>query len=150
MEDMRLIELQVKLLRAGAQLPVRETYGSVGFDISACLDDEVVLGPGETRMIGSGIAISLETGYAAFVYARSGLGIKQGIIPANCVGVIDSDYRGEVIVGLKNTSDVPFTVKNGDRIAQMVISKCELPELILCENLIDTQRGNGGFGSTGE
>ena len=146
---MQLRELQVKLLRAGAKLPVRETEGSVGFDISACLDDEVVVGPGETHMIGSGVAIALETGYAAFIYARSGLGIKHGIIPANCVGVIDSDYRGEIIVGLRNTSDIPFTVKNGDRIAQMVISKCELPKPILCERLIDTQRGSGGFGSTG-
>ena len=100
-------------------------------------------------MIGSGLAIALEPGYAAFIYARSGLGIKHGMIPANCVGVIDSDYRGEIIVGLKNMSDEPFTVNDGDRIAQMVIAKCELPELRLCDDLDETKRGDGGFGSTG-
>jgi len=141
--------LSVKLLRQGARAPSRETAGSVGFDISACLDEEVTINPGETRMIGSGFAIALEPGYAAFIYARSGLGIKRGIVPANCVGVIDSDYRGEVIVGLKNTSCDSFTVNNGDRIAQMVIVRCELPEVVLKESLDETSRGSGGFGSTG-
>jgi len=141
--------LYIKLVRPGARLPQRKTAGSVGFDISACLGGDVTIGPGETRMIGSGLAISLEPGYAAFLYARSGLGIKQGIVPANCVGVVDSDYRGEIIVGLKNTSGEPFTVRDGDRIAQMVISKCELPELVVAEGLPDTLRGCGGFGSTG-
>ena len=141
--------LHLKLLRPNAKLPARETAGSVGFDIIACLNEKVVIEPGETRMIGSGFAISLEPGYAAFIYARSGLGIKHGMVPANCVGVIDSDYRGEVIVGLKNTSDERFTVCDGDRIAQMIICKCELPEVILCEDLDETQRGAGGFGSTG-
>ena len=142
-------QLRVRLIRENAMLPGRETSGSVGFDISACLDSPVVILPGETHMIGSGFAIALEQGYAAFVYARSGLGIKHGMVPANCVGVIDSDYRGEVIVGLKNTSDKSFTVHDGDRIAQMVIAKCELPEPIACEELDDTPRGAGGFGSTG-
>ena len=142
-------KLPVKLLRQNAKLPVRETSGSVGFDISACLDSQVEIAPGETRMIGSGFAVALEPGYAAFIYARSGLGIKHGIVPANCVGVVDSDYRGEVIVGLKNTSDKPFTVSDGDRIAQMVISKCELPEPLICEEIDETLRGEGGFGSTG-
>ena len=141
--------LAVKLVRPNAKLPERITGGSVGFDIAACLSENVVIAPGETKMIGSGLAIALQPGYAAFIYARSGLGIKHGMIPANCVGVIDSDYRGEVIVGLKNTSDVPFEISDGDRIAQMVVSKCELPELVLCEDLDETTRGDGGFGSTG-
>jgi len=141
--------LLIKLLRANAKLPARKTAGSVGFDIAACLDEDVIVGAGETRMIGSGFAIALEPGYAAFVYARSGLGIKSGIIPANCVGVIDSDYRGEVIVGLRNTSSEPFTISDGDRIAQMVIAGCELPEPVLSEDLEETQRGSGGLGSTG-
>jgi len=141
--------LPFKLLRLNATLPTRKTAGSVGYDIAACLSGEVVIKPGETRMIGSGAAIALEPGYAAFIYARSGLGINHGIIPANCVGVIDSDYRGEIIVGLKNTSNEPFTVNDGDRIAQMVIAKCELPEPVLSEDLDETQRGDGGFGSTG-
>jgi len=142
-------KLEIKLLRPGAKPPERLTGGSVGFDIAACLDEKVVVEPGETGIIGSGIAIALETGYAAFIYARSGLGIKHGIIPANCVGVIDSDYRGEIIVGLRNMSDKPFTVSDGDRIAQMVITKCELPEPVICEQLSVTPRGEGGFGSTG-
>jgi len=141
--------LPVKLIKSTAKPPVRQTEGSVGYDIAACIDGDIILLPGETHMIGSGFIIALEPGYAAFLYARSGLGIKQGIIPANCVGVVDSDYRGEVIVGLKNTSQTAFTVKNGDRIAQMVIAKCELPEVALCDNLDDTTRGDGGFGSTG-
>ena len=141
--------LHVKLLRPNAALPVRITAGSVGYDIAACLSEEIVINPGETKMIGSGFAIALESGYAAFIYARSGIGMKHGIIPANCVGVIDSDYRGEVMLGLKNTSDKPFTVKDGDRVAQMIIARCELPEPILCQELDETPRGAGGFGSTG-
>ena len=141
--------LPVKIIRQGARLPERGTRGSVGFDIAACLSEEIVIEPGETRMIGVGLAIALEPGYAAFIYARSGLGIKRGIVPANCVGVVDSDYRGEIIVGLRNTSNEPFAVNNGDRIAQMVVSRCETPEIILSDDLDDTQRGDGGFGSTG-
>jgi len=141
--------LPVKLLKPNSTLPARKTAGSAGFDIAACLDEEVTIGPGETRMIGAGISIALEPGYAAFIYARSGLGIKHGIVPANCVGVVDSDYRGEIIVGLKNLSGEPFTVRDGDRIAQMVIAMCELPELVIAETLDETARGEGGFGSTG-
>ena len=142
-------QLRYKLVRKGAIPPIRGTYGSVGFDIAACLDAPVSILPGETCMIGSGFAIALKLGYAAFIYARSGLGIKNGIVPANCVGVIDSDYRGEIMVGLKNTSAKPFTVRHGDRIAQMVIARCELPKLVECEKLDETQRGGSGFGSTG-
>ena len=145
-------KLQIMRIKQKAKLPERQTAGSVGYDLSACLDDdnEISIKPGETKKIGSGIAIALQPGYAAFIYARSGLGIKHGIAPANCVGVIDSDYRGEVIVGLRNSSNIPYTLKDGDRIAQMVITKCELPEINLCENLEETKRGDGGFGSTGE
>ena len=143
-------KLLVKRVNPFAKLPERITSGSVGYDLVACLDDDVIIKPGETHKIGSGLAIALDPGYAAFIYARSGLGINRGIIPANCVGVIDSDYRGEVIVGLKNTSDIPFTVKNDDRIAQMVIARCELPEIKLCDDLDKTDRGDAGFGSTGD
>jgi dUTP pyrophosphatase len=142
--------LPVKLLRDNAKLPARATSGSVGYDIAACLDEAVIVGAGETRLIGSGFAISLHEGYAAFIYARSGLGIKHGIVPANCVGVIDSDYRGEVIVGIKNHSAKPFTINDGDRIAQMVIAKCEMPVPVLHDELDETKRGKGGFGSTGK
>jgi len=142
-------KLSVMKLRQTANLPKRQTFGSVGYDIVACIDSEVIIAPGETQKIGSGIAIALDDGYAAFIYARSGLGINKGIIPANCVGIIDSDYRGEIIVGLKNSSNEPFKVNNGDRIAQMVVTKCETPELVLCETLEETSRNTGGFGSTG-
>jgi dUTP pyrophosphatase len=142
-------KLSVMKLKQTASIPKRQTSGSVGYDIVACIDSEVVIGPGETHKIGSGIAIALDDGHAAFIYARSGLGINKGIIPANCVGIIDSDYRGEIIVGLKNCSNEPFKVNNGDRIAQMVIAKCETPELVICEFLNETSRSTGGFGSTG-
>ncbi|MCL2426647.1 MAG: dUTP diphosphatase [Oscillospiraceae bacterium] len=141
--------MRVMRINPSAKIPLRKTNGSVGYDISACLDTNVTIMPGEMHKINSGLAISLDVGYAAFIYARSGLGINHGIVPANCVGVIDSDYRGEIIVGLKNTSNESYTVKNGDRIAQMVITKCELPEIIICENLDETARGAGGLGSTG-
>jgi len=141
--------MKIMRTKPTAQLPQRKTSGSVGYDISACLEADITIMPGETHKISSGFAIALDDGYAAFIYARSGLGINHGIVPANCVGVIDSDYRGEIIVGLKNTSDVTYTVKNGDRIAQMVITKCELPEIVICENLDETTRGVGGLGSTG-
>jgi len=143
-------KLPITLIKPTAKRPERKTTGSVGYDLAACLDEETTIAPGETVKVGSGLAIALEPGYAAFIYARSGLGINNGIIPANCVGVIDSDYRGEVIVGLKNTSNKPFTVKNGDRIAQMVIARCELPEIELRDDLDATVRGDGGFGSTGD
>jgi len=142
-------ELQVMRIKPKAKLPERQTAGSVGYDISACVDNEIAIMPGETYKVGSGLAIALKPGYAAFIYARSGLGINHGIAPANCVGVIDSDYRGEVIVGLRNSSNTPYIINNGDRIAQMVIARCELPEIIISENLEETTRGGGGFGSTG-
>lgn len=141
-------KLLISKIRSNARLPSRQTEGSVGYDIYACIDGDIVIEPGQTQMIGSGVAIAMQPGFAAFIYARSGLGIRHGIAPANCVGVIDSDYRGEIIVGLRNASNVPFTVKNEDRIAQMVIKECCLPELVLCNSLDETGRGAGGFGST--
>lgn len=141
--------IRLKLLYKDASLPTRETEGSVGFDIRAHLTEPLTIEPMAAEKIGSGFAIALETGYAAFIYARSGLGVKKGIVPANCVGVIDSDYRGEVIVGLKNLSGEPYTVSPNDKIAQMVVSKCEIDDIIVCDELDDTARGTGGFGSTG-
>lgn len=146
--------MKVVRLRKSAILPQRKTVGSVGYDVHACIEDSSedgseTINPGETKMIGSGIAIALKEGQAAFVYARSGLATKHGIAPANCVGVIDFDYRGEIIVPLRNSSEKPYIVRNGDSIAQMVITKCELPEVVLCDSLDNTTRGSGGFGSTG-
>ena len=141
-------DLPVKLLSPFAKLPARSTEGSVGYDICACIPEPVTVRPGETRLIGSGVAIALEQGYAAFLYARSGLGVKHGMVPANGVGVIDSDYRGEIMVGIKNTSNSDYVIRPGERIAQIVISRCELPELMVVDALDGTERGDQGFGSS--
>lgn len=141
--------IPIKLMNPTAVVPTRNTEGSVGYDIYACLPSEVEIAPGETYMIGSGVAIALENEYAAFIYARSGLGVKHGIVPANCVGVIDSDYRGEIMVGIKNTSNAPYTIRPNERIAQMVICKCETPALEVFSTLDNTKRGSNGFGSSG-
>lgn len=140
--------LPIKLLNSSAKLPTRSTEGSVGYDICACIPEPVTVYPGETRLIGSGVAIALEQGYAAFLYARSGLGVKYGIVPANGVGVIDSDYRGEIMVGIKNTSSADYVIHPGERIAQIVISRCKLPELVVVDALDETGRGSRGFGSS--
>ena len=142
--------LKIKKLREAARIPFRATSGSAGMDLYACLDSPVTILPQQIAVIPTGIAIELESAdYVAYVYARSGLAIKHGIAPANCVGVIDSDYRGEVCVGLVNQTDVPFTVMPDDRIAQLVIAPVILPEIEVVDALGDTERGAGGFGSTG-
>ena len=142
--------LKIKKLREAARIPFRATSGSAGMDLYACLDSPVTILPQQIAVIPTGIAIELESAaYVAYVYARSGLAIKHGIAPANCVGVIDSDYRGEVCVGLVNQTDVPFTIMPDDRIAQLVIAPVVLPEIELVDALGDTERGAGGFGSTG-
>lgn len=143
--------LKIKKLRKNAKIPYRATPGSAGMDLYACLDEAVTIEPGERAMIPTGIAIALESpAYCAFLYVRSGLAVKYGIAPANCVGVIDSDYRGEVCAVLQNYSREPFTVLNGERIAQLVIAPVELPEIEVVDELDDTARGTGGFGSTGQ
>ena len=142
--------LKIKKLKETARVPYRATAGAAGMDLYACLDEPVVIAPGERRMIPTGLAIELESpAYCAFLYARSGLAVKYGIAPANCVGVIDSDYRGEVCAVLQNLSDAAFTVADGERIAQMVIAPVELPEIEVVGELGETERGAGGFGSTG-
>lgn len=128
--------------------PARATEGAAGMDLRACIDEPVVIEPGKIRSIPSGIAIELPAGYAGFVFARSGLGIKHGITLPNCVGVIDSDYRGEIRVGLINLSDTPYTIHPGDRVAQLVVMPVASPTLIEGE-IGMTDRGANGFGSTG-
>ena len=142
-------KLFIKLVRTTAIAPTRSTEGSAGYDIYACMTEQIMLSQGETRMIASGVSIALEPGYAAFIYARSGLGIKHGIIPANCVGVIDSDYRGEIMVGIKNRPHMAYSLEPGERFAEMVITQWELAQPIVCDSFDETIRGNGGFGSTG-
>lgn len=141
--------LKMKRLRPSAQIPKNATPGSAGYDLCADLDAPVEIPAGRTVKIPTGLAMAVEPGYAGFVFARSGLGIKHGIVPANCVGVIDSDYRGEVIVGLHNQSQEDFTVNPGDRVAQLVLLPVFTPGIEVCEELDETGRGAGGFGSTG-
>lgn len=144
------MKLMVKKLNDNAVVPCRATEGSAGHDLYALLDAPMIVRPGGLVRIPTGIAIALPSrDYAAFVYARSGLAIKFGIAPSNCVGVIDSDYRGEVVVGLTNHSSEPYTIQNGERIAQIIIAPVALPEIVECDSLDDTARGAGGFGSTG-
>lgn len=142
--------IRVKILRNGAKLP---TYGSpeaAGADLYACLESAVTIRPGETAFIPTGIAMEVPKNCAGLVYARSGLACKQGLAPANKVGVVDSDYRGEITVVLHNHGCVAQTVENGQRIAQMVITPVLTPPYEEAQELSDTNRGQGGFGSTGK
>ena len=145
------INLSVKRLSDKAVIPQYATAGSAGMDLHACIDEAIVIAPGQRVKVPTGLAIALPSpGYAAFLFPRSGLGVKSGITLPNCVGVVDSDYRGEVIVGLVNLSDTPYTVQSGDRIAQMVILPVAQAHIQVVEELDDTDRGVGGFGSTGK
>ena len=141
--------LKVKILREGAIIPKRATEESAGLDLSALLENPITINPHEIAKIPTGIAIELEKGFAGLIYPRSGLATKHGISLANCVGVIDSDYRGEILVAIINHSDKPFTINSGERIAQLVVSPVILPEIEITDNLNSTERGAGGFGSTG-
>lgn len=143
--------IKVKKLKDEAVVPSRATEGSAGCDLYACIAESLTLEPGGLSMIPTGIAIELpENGYAAFLFARSGLGVKHGICLSNGVGVVDSDYRGEICVGLCNVSDKPYVITPGERIAQMVIMPVVCADFMLCDELSETQRGNGGFGSSGK
>ncbi len=142
--------IHVKKLSPNAILP---TYGSAeaaGADLYACLDEPIVIEPGETAWIPTGLALEVPRGCAGLVYARSSLGVKRGLAPANKVGVIDSDYRGEVRVVLLNHGKVSQTIEHGERIAQFLITPVLTPAYKEVEQLSDTQRGVGGFGSTGK
>ncbi|MDD5863261.1 MAG: dUTP diphosphatase [Firmicutes bacterium] len=141
--------IHVKRLRPGAKLP---TYGSAeaaGADLYACIAEAVTIQPGETAFIPTGIALEVPEGCAGLVYARSGMACKRGLAPANKVGVVDSDYRGEINVVLYNHGSTPQTVENGERIAQMLITPVLQPNYEFAEELTDTVRNAGGFGSTG-
>ncbi len=130
-------------------LPKYETSGSAGMDLLAAIDVPIILKPGEINLIKTGIAIALEKGYEAQVRPRSGLALKNGITVLNTPGTIDSDYRGEVCVILINHSKQDFTITRGMRIAQMVIAACVQAQIVEVNNLDETTRGAGGFGSTG-
>ena len=142
-------DLRIKKLRDNAQIP---TYGSefaAGADMYAAIDEAVTIEPNETKLIPTGLAFEIPEGYAGFVYARSGLASKRGLAPANKVGVIDADYRGEVMVALHNHGTEAQTVEAGERIAQMIIAPFVAVNYVFSDELDDTARGEGGFGSTG-
>lgn len=144
-------KLKIKKVRKNAVLPKRATEGSAGMDLYACIDESVTVKPHCGVKIPTGIAIELpDNNFGAFIFARSGLAVKHGIAPSNCVGVIDSDYRGEITVGLVNQYEEEYTIEPNERVAQMVIMPVILPEIEECEELSDTHRGIGGFGSTGK
>ncbi len=141
--------LKLVRLRPTSRLPSPATEGSAGYDLYADLDTPAVIHPGQTVAIPTGLSMQIEPGFAGFVFARSGLGVRHGIVPANCVGVIDSDYRGEVLVALYNHAEQSFTVQPGDRMAQLVLLPVALPAVEECRALEESARGSGGFGSTG-
>ena len=142
--------VRIKKLDEKAVVP---TYGSefaAGADLYACLDAPLTINPHETILVHTGVAMEIPTGFAGLIYARSGIASKRGLAPANKVGVVDSDYRGEVMVALHNHSAVPQTIENGERIAQLVIAPYVVADFVVSDELDDTERGAGGFGSTGK
>lgn len=148
------MKLKIKALspKIGTEIPTPfyATAGAAAMDLHACVDEAVTIPAGGRAVIPTGIAIALPSAdYVALIFARSGLGVKHGIAPANCVGVIDSDYRGELLVGLQNSSDTDYTIQPADRIAQLMITPVIQAQIQMVEELDDTTRGAGGFGSTG-
>lgn len=142
--------LKIKKVHENAVIPHRATAGSAGLDLCACIDEPLTLAGGETALIPTGLAIALPSAqYGAFVFARSGLSIKHGIGLLNSVGVIDSDYRGEIKVGVINQIKEPYTIQPGERIAQLVVMPVSVMPVEEAADLDETERGAGGFGSTG-
>ena len=143
-------ELKIKRLRKNAVIPTRATEGSAGLDLSACLDKPMAIPSGGRALIPTGIAIALPgPAYVALLFARSSLGMRRGLMLSNGVGVIDSDYRGEILIGVYNFTNEPCIVENGERIAQLLVSRVSALPVLECAELEDTPRGAGGFGSTG-
>lgn len=145
------IEIKIMKKRDNAIMPSRATMGSAGFDLCASVDEDIILKSGESKLIPTGLAIALPSNdMAAFIYARSGLSTKFGVTLANGVGVVDSDYRGEIFVGLINLSKNDYIIKKNERIAQMIIMPICNISVIEADTLDETARGAGGFGSTGK
>ena len=144
------MEVRIKKLREDAVVPTYGSEFSAGADLYACETEDITIAPGETRLIHTGLSFEIPEGFGGFIYARSSLGTKRGLAPANKVGVIDADYRGEVMVSLHNHSTEAQTVSPGERVAQLVIAPFLKAEFTVAEELSDTVRGTGGFGSTGK
>lgn len=143
------MKVGIKKLNKNAVVPAYGSEFAAGADLYACLDSDVEIQPHQTAVIPTGIALELPLGYAGLIYARSGLATKKGLAPANKVGVVDCDYRGEVKVALHNHSEIAQTVSAGERVAQLVITPYLTAEFVLKDELSQTVRGAGGFGSTG-
>lgn len=143
--------LKIKKLKENAKVPDRGTQGSAGLDLCACIGEPITLNCGDTALIPTGIAIALPSAdYGAFVFPRSGIAVKHGIGLLNSVGVIDSDYRGEIMVGVINQKRESYTIEPGERIAQMVVMPVSMMPVEEVDELDETERGAGGFGSTGK
>jgi len=142
--------IRVKQLKPGAKLPTYGTAEAAGADLYACLESPVILEPGASAFIPTGIALEVPKGCAGLIYARSGMACKRGLAPANKVGVVDSDYRGEITVVLYNHGFATQTIEHGERIAQFIITPVLTPAYELVQELSDTERNTGGFGSTGK
>lgn len=142
--------LNVKRLREGVQLPQRQTDGSAGFDLHAAIEEPSTVLPGETLVVPTGLAMEIPQDYAGMIFTRSGLGVKHGMVVKNGVGVIDSDYRGELRVALYNCDKEPYTVTPGERVAQLVLLPVGILPVTEVHELDETARGTGGFGSTGK
>ena len=143
------MKINIKKLSDQAIIPSYGSEFAAGADLYACIESDVVVNPHQTVLIPTGIALELPEGYAGLIYARSGLATKKGLAPANKVGVIDCDYRGEVKVALHNHSEIPQTVAAGERVAQLIITPYITAQFVTVDELSDTVRGAGGFGSTG-
>lgn len=144
-----MINIKFKKISPNAKLPTKGTDASAGFDLYACVNVSVHIAPHQTVCIPLGFATAIPDGWFCAVYARSGIATKQGLRPANCVAVIDSDYRGEWILPIHNDSDTPRVINNGDRIAQVIVQECPSVKFDVVDELDETDRGAGGFGSTG-
>jgi dUTP pyrophosphatase len=142
--------IQVKKLNDSAIIPARGSQQAAGYDLYACADHDIIIAPHSTIKVGTGLSMAIPAGYFGAVYARSGLAAKEGLRPANCVGVVDSDYRGEIIVALHNDTDAERTIDKSERIAQIVVMPYLSVEFRETDELDDTERGSGGFGSTGK
>ncbi len=144
------MKLLIKKLNENAVVPKRQTEFSAGYDLSACCDEPITIKAGQTVKVHTGVAMEIDgdKNTVGLIYARSGIATKFGIAPANCVGVIDWDYRGELIVALHNSSENDFVINHGERIAQLVLAPVFTPDVEVVTELSDTDRGAGGFGST--
>ncbi len=147
---MNNIKLNIKKLDEKAIIPTYGSSFSAGADLYACTEDSISIAPGKTVLVHTGVAMAIPTGLVGLIYARSGLATKRGLAPANKVGVVDSDYRGEIMVALHNHGDTEQTVEHGERIAQMVFAPYYSADFNLVDDLDSTERGAGGFGSTGK